>query len=604
MPKPMPRSGENRSNNDKIANIFRLRLLQTTDLHMHLLPFDYTTMQATADRGLANLVDAIADYRRDGMPTFLFDTGDFLQGNPLADAAMTEDEIDRHPMAWAFNYLGYDAVVLGNHDFDYGVDALGRVIRQIDCPVLSANVTAVRDAPAYLPSTLITVETTGTEPPLTVGIIGLTTPVVSLTTGNGGPAVATDDPVEIAAPLAAKLREDGADVVVALCHFGIDPNDHIENVAADIAAIDAVDVVMAGHTHETFPQGTAYSGPAIDADNGAIHGKPATMPGAFGAYLGVIDLEIARTAEATTITGHTARLHRPTAIARPTVCAQVKALHNSTVAALNQHVAQTLLPFSTAFSLIQPDLTQYLLACSRQLHMEVLLSNTTFDKLPILSTAAPFATGSRADPDDFISVAPGPIMRSDVTAIYPFNNAAVAILRNGAQIKDWLEASALLYRTVQVGQTNQPLIDPQIPPYRFDTIFGLTYEIDVSQAPGNRIKSIRHNGVSVADSDRFILISTTNRLEQRQNIPCEDVICISQKNSQDILVHSLGLQSPINFVCPNVWDFAHLPNTAAKFWTSRCANPHDCDRQLVDEGIDQNRFRRFTLSFDRPATLA
>lgn len=602
--KQKQRAGNDRQDTKKIDSAIKLRLLQTTDLHMHVLPFDYTTMRPTPTRGLANLVKVIDDLRSDGVPTLLFDTGDFLQGNPLADAAMTPDEIDDHPIARAFNDMDYDAIVLGNHDFDYGLASLARVIKQINRPVLSANVVSEFGTTTFPASTMISVGTGPQTPPIKVGVIGLTTPVISLTTVSGGSAVTTADPVKAAESVVTALRGQGADIIVALCHFGIDPDDHIENVAADIAAIDGIDVVMAGHTHETFPTGTPHTGPLIDTDQGTIHAKPVTMAGAFGEYLGVIELDLIQRGNRTEITGQTAQLHKATTLADPHIFANVRPLHNATVAAMNKHVAQTLLPFSTAFSLIQPDLTQYLLACSRQMYMEQMLTNTTYARLPILSTAAPFSTGSRLDPHDFISVPPGPITRSDVTAIYPFNNAAVAILRNGAQIKDWLEASALIYQTLRQDQKNQTLIDPQIPPYRFDTIFGLTYEIDVSAPAGHRIEAIRHKGTTVQDTDRFVLVTSTNRLEQRQNIPPEDVICISRQNSHDILVHSLGLQSPIEFTCPDVWNFTPLPNTTANFWTSPAANITDCKRALADNGIDATGFRRFTLSFDAPATLA
>jgi 2',3'-cyclic-nucleotide 2'-phosphodiesterase/3'-nucleotidase len=536
--------------------------------------------------------------RGDSLPTLLFDTGDFLQGNPLADAAMKDTATQIHPIVQAFNDLLYDAIALGNHDFDYGIAALERTIGQIKCPVLSANVISPLGHATYLGSTIIPIATDLLDRPLQIGIIGLTTPIVSLTTATGAPAVSTHDPVSTAQTIVAELHKQGVDIIVALCHFGIDPDDHIQNVVTDIADIDGVDVIMAGHTHETFPQGTKRCGPTIDACKGTINGKPTVMSGGFGQHLGMIELEIAHDADTVTIASHTAQLHTPNKQAGCDVFPHVRALHDTTVAEFDKQIALTSLPFSTAFSLIQPDLTQYLLSCARQMHMEDLLADTTYADLPFLTTAASFLTGSRSNPDDFLYVPPGPVTRRDVTAIYPFNNCPVAILRNGAQIKDWLEASALMYLPIVQGRQNQNLIDPQVPPYLFDTIFGLTYCIDVSAPAGNRIKSIRRKGALINDTDRFVLVSATNRLGHGRNIPHRDIIHVAQRSSQDLLTHSLQRQSPVTVPCPFVWDFTPLPYTTAVFHTLRDAKACDTDRALTDNGLTSNGYRKFTLAFD------
>jgi 2',3'-cyclic-nucleotide 2'-phosphodiesterase/3'-nucleotidase len=555
-------------------------------------------MQPSAQHGLANLTSQIKALRDDGIATLLFDTGDFLQGNPLADMADRLPDTAHHPIADTFNKLQYDAIALGNHDFDYGITALDSVIAQIDCPVLSGNVTPQAGVAHYPATTIIDVTIDQSQAPLKVGILGLTTPTISLTNDQGARALVTDDPTLSAKTAIADLQSNGTDIIIALCHFGIDADDHIENVAADIAGLDGVDAVLAGHTHETFPTGSKRAGKGIDTSNGTVHGTPTVMAGAFGQHLGIIDLALRTTGDKAEVVGHDTRLFTAQSQADPTVFANLRPLHDKTVAYLGDEVAQTALPVSTAFSLIQPDLSQYLLACARQLHMEALLTDTPYASLPLLSTAAPFQTGSRANPNDFINIQPGPIHRSDVAAIYPFNNSAVALLRNGAQIKDWLEDSALLFRPITVGQSSQPLIDQKVPAYRFDTIFGLTYAIDASAPPGHRINGICHKGQPIAGDDQFVLITSTNRLEHGQNIPAADIISIARHSSQDILVQSLQRQSPIVVPCPAVWDFTPLPNTSALFGTAIHADSNATDRDLTDMGVDQNGFRQFLLKFD------
>jgi 2',3'-cyclic-nucleotide 2'-phosphodiesterase/3'-nucleotidase len=108
----------------------RIHILETTDLHMQLLPFDYFTEKPAEGSGLIALVQNISDIRaKAGSGVFLFDNGDFLQGNPTADfvASLPEDDTD-HPMIAAMNALDYDAVALGNHEFNYGLPFLDNTI--------------------------------------------------------------------------------------------------------------------------------------------------------------------------------------------------------------------------------------------------------------------------------------------------------------------------------------------------------------------------------------------------------------------------------------------------------------------------------------------
>ena len=108
----------------------RIHILETTDLHMQLLPFDYFTEKPAEGSGLIALLQNISDIRaKAGSGVFLFDNGDFLQGNPTADfvASLPEDDTD-HPMIAAMNALDYDAVALGNHEFNYGLSFLDNTI--------------------------------------------------------------------------------------------------------------------------------------------------------------------------------------------------------------------------------------------------------------------------------------------------------------------------------------------------------------------------------------------------------------------------------------------------------------------------------------------
>jgi 2',3'-cyclic-nucleotide 2'-phosphodiesterase / 3'-nucleotidase len=118
-----------------------LRILGTTDLHVHLLPFDYTADRVRETVGLSRIAGVIAAMRRGAANTLLFDNGDFLQGSALGDLIARDGlaEGDVHPMIAAMNALRYDAGTLGNHEFSHGLPFLMRALRDAAFPVVSAN---------------------------------------------------------------------------------------------------------------------------------------------------------------------------------------------------------------------------------------------------------------------------------------------------------------------------------------------------------------------------------------------------------------------------------------------------------------------------------
>ena len=135
----------------------RLCILETTDLHMQLLGYDYFADHPTPDLGLVPLAGLIETYRADPtVTTLLFDNGDFLQGNPLADYVVGQAQHNApHPMIAAFNALDYDAVTLGNHEFNYGLEVLDQVLQDAQFPVVCANIHHLDGTSVMPPYTLI-----------------------------------------------------------------------------------------------------------------------------------------------------------------------------------------------------------------------------------------------------------------------------------------------------------------------------------------------------------------------------------------------------------------------------------------------------------------
>jgi len=343
----------------------KLRLIETTDLHMQLSGYDYLRDKPNPDRGLARLAPKITALRNEGIATLLLDNGDFLQGTPLADTAIAD--LKRgipHPMIAALNLLEYDAITLGNHEFDYGLDALSLALKDCKIPVVSANVRTSPTAHLVQPWTIIDREVVcddGTSETLRLGVIGLVTPQISDWNKHLlRSQIVTDDIVHAAKTHIAAMRRDGADIVICLCHAGLGAMTHtqgMENAAAPLAALLGVDVVLAGHTHNFFPGDMFAPSTVIDTEKWLVYGKPLVMAGYDGLALGQIDLDLQKLDNRWQITASKTQLifakdvpedpHHPHTKA---ILASLETSHQATRQAMNTEVAFTKEPLNSHFT--------------------------------------------------------------------------------------------------------------------------------------------------------------------------------------------------------------------------------------------------------------
>lgn len=574
----------------------RLRILQTTDLHMHLLPFDYGTLQPAPNRGLTALQGQIAQLRDHAGPTLLIDTGDFLQGTALGDQAAEGD--GPHPMIAAFNAMGYDAVVLGNHDFDYDIPVLRRALAGLSCPALAANLRVAGGTPLAQDSALIT-RTIGCIP-LNIGVMGLTVaPPPTVTDPHLPEHVIHHAPEAVARAEVEKLRNQGADIIVAACHFGIGEDAGADNSAQHIAQIAGVDAVLTGHTHDTFPGPDIPAGLGIDPVNGTLFGVPAVMAHAFGQAIGKIDLDIEHDGTGWQVMGSQVAIIRPDPSPGPhdLPLPGFLKLHDTAVAALKTPLAQTQVPMSTAFSMIAPDASQALLAQSRADHIRALLRDTPQADVPVLGSASPHRAGTKDAPTAFLQIAPGPITAQDAAAMFPFRDPLVGLAQDGAALRQWLETAGARFRKITPGQTQQPLIDPAVAPYDFKTLFGLTYRYDLSKPVGTRVVDLCYRGQPIKPDDRFVVATTTISRTYTAAAAEAEVLYQSTETSQDILRAYLRGCGPITRTEARVWNFVPFADTAAQFTTTRTADPALTQRAVTPGPEALDGLRMFTLHF-------
>ncbi|OWU73709.1 hypothetical protein ATO3_12545 [Marinibacterium profundimaris] len=495
---------------DREAGSVGLRILATTDLHMHLCAHNYYTDSPDPASGLtrtASLIRAArAEAEAQGRAVLLLDNGDSLQGTPLGDVWVAEHGGSAgavHPLMQAFAALGYDAIGLGNHDFDFGPEMLMRILRDAPCPVISTN---LRGETGPIRRDLRLEVAVPGEEAIRVGLLSVLPPQTALWNAHHvANRFEIDDMVEAVREGAARLKAGGCDLVIVLAHTGLgaeDPGAGAENAAIPIAGLAQVDAVVAGHTHQQLP-GPAHQGlDAVNAGRGTIHGRPVVMPGSAGSHLGVMDLRLRRGAGGWQLDGATVALRgingadpaetdAPTP-EDPSLTRLLGPVHEATRSALDQPVGRVPRRLHSYFSLFGPDHGLALVADAQAAAVRPAVDAAGLDSVPLLSAVAPCKFGARAGAAAFTDVPGGPATLRHVSDLHVYRNELRVVRLSGAQVLDWLEMSASLLSQIAPGAADQPLIPQDIAGYNFDVIHGLDYVIDPTRparyAPDGRLR--------------------------------------------------------------------------------------------------------------------
>ncbi len=280
-----------------------LRILETTDLHADLINYDYYQTKVDNRIGLVKTATLIHESRKEAKNSLLFDDGDHLKGNPLGEFLARIRGMHKgktHPVYRAFNYLHYDAIAIGNHEFNYGLSFLNKALRGAQMPVLNANVFSVStNKPYFTPYVILkrsVVDQDGRQHQLNIGVIAfMPTQIMKWDRANLEGKVIAKPIVETAKVFVPILKSKGADIIIALAHTGISSepyNPDTENAVYYLTKIPDIDAILAGHSHSVFPGPVYQQLPNTDMDTGKINGKPVVMAGAFGSRLGIIDLKL------------------------------------------------------------------------------------------------------------------------------------------------------------------------------------------------------------------------------------------------------------------------------------------------------------------------
>ena len=463
-----------------------ITILGTTDLHGNVWGFSYENDKETTNNGMARVFSYVEDVRNEQDQVILIDNGDTVQGNIMTDDLYNKRP-GNHPVIQAMNIMGYDAMTLGNHEFNFGEGLIKRLQELADFPILGANFSRVDAEMAALPYTIV--ERGGVK----VGIIGLTNPNAPRWDGE------KVDPFSYAAVGPACRRvvdiiKSKVDIIVVSSHVGFfaeyDEDGGADSAAKLLELCPEIDVLLIGHAHILYQEkvGKTVIGGArnlgrdvvrfdlmLDADNKVLDSK-----------VMVVDMVDYEPSLAIRGDSFIAEAHKAT---RDFISGGAPSADGTPGGGVFGIASVDFQPVNEIKGLPEGKLRD---TAVMDLINKVQLLNSGAD----VSAAALFSDAS--------NIPAGPINYGTIFGIYKYDNTLYRVPVTGKELKAYMEWSASCYNQWVPGDVSISF-NPDKPGYLYDMFAGVDYEIDLSKPAGQRIVNVRFKGKPLTDTTKLTL---------------------------------------------------------------------------------------------------
>ena len=516
-----------------------ITILGTSDMHGNIWGFSYEDNAETANNGMARLYTYIQQVRAENPNTILIDAGDDIQGTIMTDDLYNKTPEEPHPVIAAMNYMGYDAMTLGNHEFNWGIPTMQTILSQAEFPVLAANVTDA-DGEFVTGAGWTIVERDGVK----VAVIGVVTPDVPIWDGGKeGIEDATFEAANVAVGKAIDAIGDQADMIVVSAHMGMyaefDEEGGSDSAQKILDDNPEIDVLQVAHNHVVVneKQGDVVIGGVrnggrdiarfdltLDKDNNVVD-----------AAVEIVDMTDVTPSQEIRDIALVAEAHQKTI---------------DYIAGGTDESGEPLPPLGSTTAKFQPENEIRGIPAGRVMDTAVMdlinqiqLENSGAD----VSAAALFK--------DTSDLPAGDINYGNIFDIYKFDNTLYRVTVTGAELKAYMEWSAECYNQWKEGDINISF-DPEYPDYLYDMFAGVDYEIDLSQPKGERIKNVMFQGEPLADDQ--VLTLAVNNYRYSSALKAQGIVSgtkewESSNSIRDMIVAYFAEHSPVAPTVDNNW---------------------------------------------------
>ena len=490
-----------------------ITVIGTSDMHGNIWGYSYEDNSETANNGMARLYTYIESVREENPNTLLIDAGDDIQGTIMTDDIYNDTPDDPHPVITTMNFMGYDAMTLGNHEFNWGVDVATRILSQAAFPVLAANV--LNPDGSYATGRGYVIKDVDG---VSVAIIGTVTPDVPIWDGGKeGIDTLTYLPANVAVKNAIEEIGDKADVIIVSAHMGMyaefDEDNGSDSAQKILDDNPEIDILQVAHNHVVVSekQGATVIGGCRNGGRDAAR---------FDLYLDENNNVVDSTVEIVDMTGVT-----PSEEIRSIPL--VKEAHEKTISYVNGgggEDGEGGVALGSTTARFQPENE------IRGIPEGRVRDTAVMDLINMIQLEASGADVSAAALfKDTSDLPEGDINYGNIFDIYKFDNTLYRVNVTGAELKAYMDL--------------------------YDMFEGVEYEIDLSQPKGERIKNVMFNGEPLEDDDMLSLAVNNYRYSsalKAQGLVSGKKDWESSSSIRDMIVDYFAENSPVTpFVTDN-----------------------------------------------------